>query len=307
MWKDRELNVYKYRIFGISIISEIELPDFQICEFETTDVSISFGKVPNSLPKVEAKGLLYEAAPSDFLFVLDKVGKFRAQHGKSITIEPSKNASSDEIRLFLLGSVMGAIIHQRGLLPLHGSSVTYQSNSYIIVGDSASGKSSLAAGLWAKGLTAHSDDISVVTKENDGHFLVQPGVPYFKLWGDVLEYFGIEKDLRKVRPQLEKYILSTQSVEQIEPIYLRSIIYLVGTNNKGYSIDKIEGSAKFELLLKNTYRSQFIEGLGKTKDQFRNISSLAYSTDVFKVGRPLSPLAINDLVAFVEKNIIHAI
>ena len=81
---------------------------------------------------------------------------------------------------------MGALLHQRGLLAIHGSAVRNDKNTCIITGKSGVGKSSLAAGLLELGYTLVADDISVIGNLENGGFFVHPGIPSLKLWKDVL-------------------------------------------------------------------------------------------------------------------------
>ena len=55
---------------------------------------------------------------AEFLLKLDDIARFLVQHGEEILIQPAAESDEDGIRLFLLGSALGALLHQRGRLIL---------------------------------------------------------------------------------------------------------------------------------------------------------------------------------------------
>ena len=47
-----------------------------------------------------------------------KVGRYRIEAGNRITVESEPGVPERNVRLFLLGSAFGVLLHQRGLLPV---------------------------------------------------------------------------------------------------------------------------------------------------------------------------------------------
>src|SRR5258708_39789946 len=84
---------------------------------------------------------------------------------------------------------MGAIFHQRGLLPLHANAIEVGGQAVAFVGPSGAGKSTLAAYFRDRGYRVLCDDVWVVSFGSDGEPLAWPGVPRVKLWGDALAAF----------------------------------------------------------------------------------------------------------------------
>lgn len=292
-------------MYGLTISSEMVLPELVVVEEREPDVWIKTGKVPNHLPIKKGSGVLYEAAQDDFLFRLDTVASYRVREGKYITIESKETATPEEVRLFLFGSAMGALLHQRGMLAIHASSVEQGKKGFVIAGLSSSGKSTLAAGFLEKGYSILSDDISVIGFEDeDGHF-IYPGIPHLKLWKDVLMHLSESLDLEPVRPKLEKYKKPILQGKNLNPVRLDKIIILSTKNTPGYHFQEILGSEKFNLLRQNTYRLQYLNNLSRMESHFRNLSRLVANTSVYKVERPCSPLHIRELTTFVEDNIFE--
>src|SRR5258708_9269606 len=81
---------------------------------------------------------------------------------------------------------MGAIFHQRGLLPLHANAIEVGGQAVAFVGPSGAGKSTLAAYFRDRGYRVLCDDVCVVSFGSDGEPLAWPGIPRIKLSGRAL-------------------------------------------------------------------------------------------------------------------------
>lgn len=295
---------YRYTIFGLVIESEIELTGLIQSNATPPDTIIKLGKVPEHLEEIKNKGILYESSKNDFLFKFETVGRYRVKNGREIIVQPNKNATPEEIQLFLLGAAIGGLLHQRGILPIHGSAIATEKESFIIAGASSAGKSSLAAALSERGYSILTDDVSAIgfTKEQS---FVYPGTPYLKLWGDVLSYFNEVSELKRVRPKLEKYFKPVRSNPLPEHVMLKCIIILGVKNTPGFTLESINGADKFNQLWNNTYRMQYSENLDQGISQFNNLTKLVNCTKVIRVERPAYPLQINELADFIQKEIIY--
>lgn len=296
---------FKYSAFGINIRSEIELPELQQKPFEEHDLEIKWGENPEELTDVKGSGVLYQAKKDDFLFRLDTVGSYRVQNGSCITVERLNGSTDEEVRLFLLGSAFGALIHQRELLPFHGSTVVKDGLAYVIGGSSGAGKSSLAAALAKRGFKLLADDISVI-KTEAGKPVVYPGIPHLKLWEDVMT--NLEEDVTKypkVRPQLLKYRKPAAEEFLNKSVKVHSISILSSGNTPGFEVKQIKGVEKFNLIRNNTYRHQYLAGLEKTVHHFRIATELAGACTVFKVKRPVSPLLLEELADFFRNEVVE--
>lgn len=294
------MSKYHYKVYGLSICSELELPELQAGQDNGADVSIGFGKVPEHLPEIRGSGILFEAAFNDFLFKFQGIGRFRVQEGSRIIIQAEKDALPAEIRLVLLGSSIGALLHQRGMLALHGSAITDGKQTAILSGPSGVGKSTLAAGLLELGYSVIADDISVVGKNGGRHFRVEQGIPHIKLWKDVLAQLNQADELAKVRPQLEKYRKPIPVHEKESP-GLSKVVILNPSNERDFSHSEILGREKFHLLRNNTYRLQFVDKMEQTEAHFRNLAGLVNSIQMYHASRPHNPLNVLEFAKYVSE------
>lgn len=296
---------YQYRVYGLRVDSEIEIPEL-VRDYEgIAQVQIRMGEVPSELHDYNYKGVFYQTKDSDFIFAMDQIGSFRVENGEVITLKPSPIANQGLMRVFLLGSVFGALLHQRGILALHGSAISCGKGALVITGRSSSGKSTLAAALTKRGYPFLTDDISAL-HPYEGDFYVHPGIPQMKLWRDVINKLEINEGLMQVRPSIEKYKMTIEQGFSQQPEKVNSIIMLGSKNTSGFEVRRLHGFEVFEALKENTYRYEFVNGLQLSNQHFRAISELANSASVFHVQRPSSPLMINELVEVVIEKIINA-
>ena len=295
----KNLIKYHYKVYGLTIGSELELPELSPIQNTKVDVSIGFGNVPEHLPEVRGSGILFEAALNDFLFKFEGIGRYRVQDGNRILIQAEKEVLPSELRLVLLGSSIGALLHQRGMLAIHGSAITDGKQTAILSGQSGVGKSTLAAGLHELGYSVIADDISVIG-QNGKHLIVERGIPHLKLWKDVLVHLKKTDDFSKVRPQLEKYRIPVTLLAEAPPSLSKMVILNV-SNSKDFSYSEILGKDKFHLLRDNTYRLQFIDKMNQTEAHFRNLSRLVNSIQMFHANRPVDPLNILDFAKYISE------
>ena len=170
-----------YHAFGLNIASEIPFLDMETIQ-GIPDVIIENGEIPDALHDAVVKGVRYEAGPGAFLLKVDGIAGYHVTQGKRIVIQAAPEAVPEEILLFLMGSAMGALLHQRGFLPLHAGAVLTDQGAVILAGPSGIGKSTLNAAFQHQGFPILADDVCAVTAEKNNGARVIPGFPRLKLW-----------------------------------------------------------------------------------------------------------------------------
>jgi hypothetical protein len=293
-----------YHIFGLNILSSIPLPARPIadpsCEL-VPDVVIEYGSTPSALANPQTKGVYYQAAPEEFLLRVDSVANYFVQDGNHITIMPKSGIGEEEILIFLMGSAMGALLHQRNILVLHAGAIAVNDQSVIFSGDSGIGKSTLAAGFHKRGYPFLADDVCAIAMV-DGKPAVIPGFPRLKLWADVLKKLDKDKDqLKRVRwtHGLEKYFLPVDPPHQI-PMPLKSVFVLETTNADKMEITALKGAGKIDPIIKNTYRLSFLNGLGGKKEHFKQCAAVAAKAAVYLTVRPNKRFLLTELMDMLE-------
>ncbi|PHR68769.1 MAG: hypothetical protein COA67_12415 [Lutibacter sp.] len=223
---------------------------------------------------------------NDFYLNVYDVASYRVQNGNNVLIQPHENSDEASIRLFLNGSVLGAVLHQRGLIPFHGSTFLYEGKGVMICGQSGAGKSSTTAAFCQKEAAFINDDITPIKITKDAATII-PIRTRIKLWDDSLEKLDIENTkFDQIRPTLEKFYLPNDAAFQEEQ-ELHHIIIL-GKHNEGeYKSNELEGMAKFNTLRKQIYRKMYLKGMPeREKTYFKQLFNLANKVRITKVIRP---------------------
>ena len=157
---------YKYFAYGLHIFSEVLLPELREDAALNPDVEIKCGKLDHFIHDFWATGdEAYHNYPN--------VCSFMVCHGKVITVDPVPGADDRLIRLYLLGRILGILLHQRGLLVLHGSAVSLDGAAVAFIGGCGSGKSTIAASLIRRKRPIIADDLVVISTD-DGIPIVYP-------------------------------------------------------------------------------------------------------------------------------------
>lgn len=233
------------------------------------------------------------AATDDGALVLTvpEVGRYRVEGGRTILIDPAPGASDRNMRVFLLGSAMGALLHQRGLLPLHANAVAFGGRAVAFLGRSGAGKSTLADWFAARGHAVLCDDVCAVGFDERGAPLAFPGVPRLRLWEDALARSGRSAaDYERSFDGHEKYDVPLAAARPAEPLPLAACYLLGGApGDEGgppeAGIERLQAGDAVEALVANTYRGGFVHKLGFAERHLRSCLAVARSVPVYRAVR----------------------
>jgi hypothetical protein len=292
-----------YKAFGLTISSCLPCPEL-LPGAGAPDVAVVYGHVPDALPGAVNHGVRFQTAPGQLLLQVNEIGNFLVRDGRQIVIDRHPTACDDDVRVFLLGSAVGALLHQRGTLILHGSSVKVDDGCVVLVGRSGVGKSTLATALRRRGYPCLGDDICPISIEEDGIPYAAPAYPQAKLWTDALHHFGIDTaGLRRVRPQLEKRALPIEGDWQEERVPVKRIYVLSpGWGKLDPILQPITGTRKLRVLRDYTYRVEYLRGLDMMKGHFRQVVHLASRLPVTRVVRPVGEYLVEQLADALEQD-----
>ena len=244
-----------YKAFGLTIASELPIPQLPIAEDETADVRIV---------RADLSALTSEDVKSVFTHTVIQPTTtdtfFRITGGDIIEADVAENDTEDFVAMYLMGSCMGAILVQRGFMLLHGSCITDGKRSILITGDSGAGKSTLAAEFLKRGWKLLTDDVTCVF-DRDGVPMVQSSYPSQKLWQDALDHYEKSSDdihSLYFSEDREKFGIdvSESFFDGICPLSM--VVRLLPANYETH-LTPMEGMAKVDQLMRNTYRMYLIE------------------------------------------------
>ncbi len=294
----------QFGAFGLIIDSEIPLPELiPYGGGNAPDVRIRLGAIPTHLEEPSLTGVLFEVKGNQFLLRIVGVGAYLAENGSNITIDPVPGCDAQEIRVFLFTSVFGALLHQRGCLPLHASSVVKEDQAFAFAGPSGVGKSTLAAALEQRGYHLIADDITVINLDRIEQPAVVPGYPRLKLWKDVINHLGFEHgEPTRLRQTMEKYSIPSQGFHD-QPFPLKAVYCMEIGNNQGHaSLQPIKGCDKLSSLTRNTYRVRFLKGMDIGNRHFTQANALARSVRMVSLWRTKDLTQLQGLLDLLEED-----
>lgn len=290
-----------YRIFGITIESELLLPEL-VPSDGAPDARIVYGIAPRELDGAHVRHDRRQVAPGQFLLNVAGVGRYYLRNGDYIVIEPVGSADESEIRLFLLGTVMAALLLQRGVMPIHGSAVVMNERAVIITGCSGAGKSTLLGALRNRGAPFLTDDLAAVTIDETGAPWVQSGYPQQKLRQDSAVNMGMDiSDCLPVQSDRDKYFVLIKEGFCQNPVRLAAVCELSAAECREAFMTPLVGPDKLSVLLRNTFRKRLLIGMGLKTVHFQRSSAVAARIAAFRLVRPNGLFAMPDQVRLLER------
>ena len=293
---------YWIRSYGLLFHSTIPIPEMNAVDpnilgpSDRPDVTIGVGSIPEHLNAPIRAGVLHEANAEQFLLRVENVGRFLVSRGTEILIEPLPGVSAHEVRVFLLGSVLGGLLHQRGFLVLHASGIGTRQGAVLFAGDSGAGKSTLLGEFLRRGHRMMVDDVAAIKVDVGAHPVVVPSYPRTRLWGETARRLSIDTTgLSRTRPEMDKYErqLPDQFWDQEAPI--AAIYHLAGSDGDELSLTTLGPMEAFHTVLNNTYRQVLLDGLARRQEHFDLASGTARSARVIRVIRPAHTFQLVEL------------
>lgn len=285
----------QYAVFGLQLTSEIDLPELPRGT-GPAEVTIRTGPPPEPLDDPVVDSVLYQAAPGRLRLEVPNVATYLASDGTDVVVAAHPDAGADEVRLFLYGSVLGAILQQRGILTIHASAVTDGERAILFAGPSGHGKSTLAAAFLDVGYRLLSDDVVAIRSYPGRGAVAAAAYPEIKLWADALKRLEIDAEgLRRVRSKLDKSYVSNVERFAAEPMPVSHVYILHSHNRDEFVLTAATGRAKLGFLVRNTYRRNFLDGLGGKEAHFDGCVTLSQHARVVTVIRPRANFRIDEL------------
>lgn len=291
--------VYLYNLYGLYIKSDICFNEYlDECEnSEDIDVHIKLKKILGT-----KKGIEHDE--NNMTFCLEGVAILKLKEKSIIYVEVLDKNRIDLIRSYLVGSIMGLVLIKKGKLALHGSAVSINEKSTIIMGTSGAGKSTLTAALIKSGHKLISDDICSINLDKD--IFINSGYAAQRICEDVMENFNYNKE---EYPYIDvenrvKYIVPVKNDFTYGKSILQAILMLEAKDIEEDLIYEIKGNEKLEILYANIYGDEFAKKLMDTNVILQGCIRIAREIPIYKIIRPKNKFSIYKRVELIE-NILN--
>ena len=293
---------HQYRAFGLNIScdwSMFQLPEHSFCQTDV-DVTIIEKSITDPRFNLSEQGNHFQVRGQCALIKIPSVANFLISDGSLITVDINPKCDRQTINLYLLGSALGSIMHQRSILPLHGNSVSINSNAIIVAAHSGVGKSTLASEFYRRGYSLLSDDVCAL--DNNNH--IHPSYPYLKLWQDAVDRLNIDATkITRITAQKEKFYVPLGTQFKASSLPLKSV-YIV-TRDGALSSPKIEplkGLKKLVMLRPHIYRLEYLQKLKSGAPAMDIMMKKLNSTPIFHITRPAKGMHVQQIAGLILKN-----
>jgi hypothetical protein len=226
---------------------------------------------------------------SDDFVLSTPAGRYRVSGGRRITIAPRRDAADTDIRLYLLGTALGALCHQRPGLPLHAAAVLGRDGAIAVAGPTGAGKSTLAAQLAARGVTVLADDLCVAETDAPDAPRLRPGLSRIKLWrGSPALDPGKAAILEAIGETIDKLSLPLEGAVPPECAPLRRI-YVLAPGGMAGSVRRLSGAEAAQAVIDSVYRWPLAIAMGRAAARFHQAAVLAQRVEIVEIGHPHDP------------------
>ena len=254
--------------------------------FPLSDVALYRVGVPRQVKDPLYADRFWQMNQQAFAMQVKGVASFYACHGREVEYAPAPGASQASVELYLNGSVYGAILHQRGILPLHGSSFVEQGRAVMLCGESGAGKSSLTAAFCLDGAEFLTDDVTpLVFEKEQPHIL--PLSDRIKLWRDCLAQ--LERDEQGLVPIWEgesKFYFPMEKGPQ-QSSALRQIFVIAVSDEGPLSHTPLAGVEAFTALRNEIYRWEYLPAMPESEKRYlQQLLELTKAVKVTRITRP---------------------
>lgn len=290
----------KYVAYGLRIDSDLRLPELEPSDHVVSEVQIRHRVLPSAAVLRDQ----FSCSPECALFEWESVGRFRVSKGTDIFVEIRRDVEERLVRLPLLGTVLAALLHQRGLLALHASAVAVNGRVAVFLGDKGGGKSTTAAALYRRGHTLITDDVLAIRPDGIDTRVV-PGFPQFKLTPASVRALG--EDPTRLRP-LSRH--STKRARLAQDRFRAQAVLPIGTIyvlDRGPHLELVDVAPQqaFAELLRYTYN---VLQLRRTPEADRAVllkqyADLAGHVSVKYLRRTDDLGALSDIATLVESDL----
>ncbi|PTS72442.1 hypothetical protein DBR17_19695 [Sphingomonas sp. HMWF008] len=278
------------------VASEIELAGSLplAASSQSHDVVMRMGEVPQTLSNATISRPGWDADGDDFLVRAPGIGRFLLKRGEEVVFELEPGVPAQAGAAYLQGTVMGALLHQRGGIVLHASGIEADGGAILFAGASGEGKSTLVAALSTRGYPVVCDDVSHVSFDREGRPLVSSDARRLKLTDESIHATGLEMGRRKA-------VLANTDKSYVKPakhwtgydLPLRAVYLLRSAAVNEAVVARLPSALALNALRGNAHRPKIVLHTGQLPRYFEASVKILECAPVYVVdrGRDLSKLA----------------
>lgn len=295
--------MYRYRIFGLVVESEIGLDILRAEEKSNrrADLTFKLGDIGCDIqPMMEASPHFDYEAEDGVLMVWPGVAGFCIHSPRFVTVQPYPTAPESYLAFPILGPVMAWILHIREIMTLHASAVRWRGLTIGFLGDKMAGKSTTAAAFIENNAELITDDLLAFDMSDAQNPLIQPTFAQIKLTdlsANSVVLSGSEK-LPLIFDGFGKRQVRLKSM-QLTPVTCDAI-FVLKREGTTPAIRWYDGGDRLQALMRYSYNVRFANAPLLLQARARHFRQCAELSKVLKIGELSIPSHLDRLQETVE-------
>jgi len=287
-----------YEAYGLKIRSSVALDELPASSAPHADVVIGYGRQPAWTLDFEGRRHAVHVGDGVARFWFEELGGVTVKGGNRITVHLNGGVGREYVKLYVEGMMLAMLLHQRGMCVLHASVVEISGRTVALMGHLGAGKSSIAAGLYARGHRVLADDNAAVLLSGVVP-TVMPAYPHVKLFPSIASVLGFKSEsLTALHDSQKKMAGNVSDGFRATPEPLR-VIYVLGRDHAA-DITPLSGVQSTVELVRNSIPTRW--GHPGDAKQLISCANLARHVPMFAV-RTFSDLAaLPPLISSLEQH-----
>ena len=189
--------MYTYKAYGLTIESEIAIPEFLPVKGEDpVDLFIKSEKIFLSPFLTRFRDRVIKRGKLGTILYWKKKAAFLLKDNNTLLVDPHPDSrETNMVNALLIGPVMGNVAMERGDCSVFHSAVMADptgTGAVAVMAVSGQGKSTTASAMLERGFSLVSDDLLILDKKD--YSTAYPGYPGMKLWGETVRRFVSEEE-----------------------------------------------------------------------------------------------------------------
>lgn len=299
---------YFYKVYGLAIESELLIDELIVLdtrERENIDVKISFKEVKPKIKEMINNGEIAMYEYDNMWFYIKDTAIFHIANGTNVCIEPCKEANYENIKIYILGAVLGMILLQKNIIALHGGGIFINNKGCIFTGKKGAGKSTITTSLGKRGYKFISDDVCAIRKDNMNLYKICRGFAYHKLREDTMTNLGYDiLNSKKFTSddKIKKYIVPALNEFVNYDVPFEYIFEICVNNVDEVQIEEIIGINKLDSMISNIFKIDMLYRAGGIQPSyFKKCVEIVKNIKYYKITRPRDIFSVDEQIKLVEE------
>lgn len=305
---------HHYQLYGLNIVSDRQISDVPTApDCATPDVTLRFAACPENLQQVSFHGKSLQLNHQEMLLNNALFGQALLHRNGNLCIDANACLTPAHTTTFVLGSVLGSMLHFIRPVPMHGMAFDSGNGAIIVLGASGSGKSTLTAAMIKAGLTVLTDDVIALRADSSGRLLAEPAHRRIKLDTGLLQQLNVDTaPLCTTAPGINKLAWTIPQYAYCataRPVSACIVLQPQRVAGAAAEITPLPALNAMMALLKNAYRPRLVKVTGNQHSFFTQCQQLCYQAAVYQVALPAlgEQLSFSDYATILSKQLTQLV